>query len=435
MRLMPWQQLVADVGMELDASGRPAYREVIVTVPRQSGKTTLVLSWEVDRCLNPAWGPLQRVAYTAQTGFDARKKLIDDQVPILTRSKLNGTVDQVHRANGREAVTFSNGSRIEVMATSESAGHGRVVSLGVIDEAFSDLDDRREQALLPAMATKANGQLLVVSTAGTDASLYLLRKVEAGRLAVESDADSGIAYFEWSAPDSADADDEDVWLSCMPALGHTIDLSVVRHARQTMSDGEFRRAYLNQWTSANDRVIPESVWLAVCDLHASPAQPSVFAVDVNPERSAASIATSDGSAVELIEHRPGVGWVVDRLVELVERWRVPVALDTYGPAASLVEHLEMRGVTVERCAGREFAAACGAFYDAVLEGRVRLRAHHALDVAAAGAKKRKSGDAWTWARRDTSMDVSPLIAATVAYAKAQNRTGAQAPSVVSLADL
>ena len=44
--LMPWQQLVADVGLELDPeSGLPAYREIVVTVPRQSGKTTLVLGW------------------------------------------------------------------------------------------------------------------------------------------------------------------------------------------------------------------------------------------------------------------------------------------------------------------------------------------------------------------------------------------------------
>ena len=48
---MPWQQLVADVGTELveDESGRlvPAWREVVVTVPRQSGKTTLVLGFDV----------------------------------------------------------------------------------------------------------------------------------------------------------------------------------------------------------------------------------------------------------------------------------------------------------------------------------------------------------------------------------------------------
>src|ERR1043166_6947186 len=60
---MPWQAYVADVGCEIDsATGLPAYREVVVTVPRQSGKTTLFLSWQIDRCLN--WGRPQRSAFT-----------------------------------------------------------------------------------------------------------------------------------------------------------------------------------------------------------------------------------------------------------------------------------------------------------------------------------------------------------------------------------
>ena len=63
---MPWQRLVADVGCELAPDGGPAYREVVVTVPRQSGKTSLFLSWQLDRCLN--WGHLQRSTYTAHTG-------------------------------------------------------------------------------------------------------------------------------------------------------------------------------------------------------------------------------------------------------------------------------------------------------------------------------------------------------------------------------
>src|SRR6266508_5204234 len=38
--LMPWQRLVADVAMEVDPrTGRLVYGEVVVTTPRQQGKT------------------------------------------------------------------------------------------------------------------------------------------------------------------------------------------------------------------------------------------------------------------------------------------------------------------------------------------------------------------------------------------------------------
>src|SRR5687768_2384450 len=80
--LMPWQQLVADVGGEIDSeTGLPAYRDIVVTIPRQNGKTTLVLGWEVQRALG--WDGPQNIVYSAQSGKDARKKLLDDQVPIL----------------------------------------------------------------------------------------------------------------------------------------------------------------------------------------------------------------------------------------------------------------------------------------------------------------------------------------------------------------
>jgi phage terminase large subunit-like protein len=46
--LLPWQRLVFSVALER-ARGRPAYRDVLVSVPRQSGKSTMVLALIVWR--------------------------------------------------------------------------------------------------------------------------------------------------------------------------------------------------------------------------------------------------------------------------------------------------------------------------------------------------------------------------------------------------
>ena len=421
---MPWQRIIADVGLELDPdTGLPAYREVVVTVPRQSGKTTLVLGWELQRALR--WSTPQRCAYTAQSGSDARRKLINDQAPILLNSPMRAAVDRVFRGAANESIIFKNGSRIDVLATSEAAGHGRTIDLGVIDEAFADTDDRREQALLPAMATRASAQILVVSTAGTDASIYLNRKIEAGRAAVTNGERSGIAYFEWSAGDEQDIDDPATWWSCMPALGHTINEQVVQHARATMSEGDFRRSWLNQATTSDERVIPASVWDAVCDPSVKPEGRLVFAVDVNPERSAAAIAVCDEQGrIELVDHRAGVPWTVDRLRELAERWSAPIVLDGYGPAGSLVDQLEDVGVRVEKLTGRQVANACGAFYDAVGDRKLQIRSNDLLDDAVAAARRRSSGDAWAWARSDTQSDICPLVAITLAFDRATtSKTG------------
>jgi hypothetical protein len=408
---MPWQQLVADVGGEL-IDGIPAYREVVVTVPRQSGKTTLQLAWMIQRALG--WGSPQRIIYSAQSGADARKKLIDDWKPVLEPRKKALGITRIYEANGAERVPFRNGSLITLLASTEESGHGKTLDLAVKDELFADKDYRRDQTLLPAMSTRAAAQILTSSTAGDDSSIALAKAVEAGRAAVLDGRRDGVAYFEWSADDGDDLDDPECWWSFMPALGHTIGVAAVEHARSSLAPGEFRRAYGNVATTSDERIIPTRLWDAVCRDDVTPLGRLMLAVDVNPERSAASIAVADESgALEVVDHRPGTGWVVPRVAELAARHSARVALDPAGPVGAMRAELAVR-VDVVDVTGREFAQACGAFYDDVVEGRARIRRHDSLDAAVAGAKKRTVGDAWAWARKDTSVDVSPLVAVTIA---------------------
>ena len=101
---MPWQAQVANVAGELEADGVPAFREVRVTVPRQSGKTTLILVTELDRCLS--WGPLQRVLYCAQDRNSARAKW-EEQGELLRRTTLGKAgVFKVRRQAGAERMEF-----------------------------------------------------------------------------------------------------------------------------------------------------------------------------------------------------------------------------------------------------------------------------------------------------------------------------------------
>lgn len=417
---MPWQQTVADVALELGPDGAPAYREINVLVPRQCGKTSLMLALELHRAL--LWGTAQTIGYTAQTGWDARRKLIDDQVPLLEQSPLVASVKRIYRGAGMEAVHFVNGSRIDVMASNATAGHGRILNQGIIDEAFSDQDDRREGALLPAMATKRDAQLFVISTAGTQESLYLKRKVEQGRAMVDAKLDTGVAYFEWSADENADVDDPATWWRTIPALGHTIDERVIAHARSTMTEGEFRRAYLCQWTVLDEAAIPAKYVTRVLDASTAPAGRLSFGIDVAIDRSFAAISVADETGrVELIEHREGVSWVVDRALELWRRHKGHLVVDGYSPANSLVDRLEAGGLPVSRYSLRDMVAACGIFYDAVLDDAIRIRPHPALEAAIESAKRKQIASGWLWSRTVETADLAPLFAATIAYHHATNR--------------
>jgi hypothetical protein len=418
--LMPWQRQVVDVAGE-HVGGVPCYREVVLTVPRQSGKTTLILAVLLHRALY--YGRAQRIAYTAQTGHDARSKLLDDFVPLLERSPLAPLIERVYRANGDEAVIFGNGSRLEVLRNSVASGHGRTLDLAIIDEAFADEDDVREQALLPTMATRQDAQIVVVSTAGTDRSLYLRRKVDQGRAAVAEDSGSGCAYFEWSAEPDDDPFDRETWRRCMPALGLTVQESAVEHAMGTMTANEFRRSYLNVWSTVSEQMIPQKVWLACCSAKVAPTGTLSFAVDVALDRSSAAIVVCDKDGnLELIENRDGVAWVQQRVLELWRRWRATIVVDGYGPASAFVDPLKMLGVPVVVYRTSDVVAACALFYDAILDKAVKVKADDRLTKSVAAATRRAVGQQWLFQRNVPEADISPLFAACLSWHHATTRS-------------
>jgi phage terminase large subunit-like protein len=416
---MPWQRQVLEVALELvpGRTRRLAYRQVILTVPRQSGKTTLLLILILLRCLGI---PRQNIAYTAQNGAAARDKWMDDWLPVLEHSEFASQF-RARKQNGHEALLFKNGSRQGLVATTKKSGHGGVVDVGILDESFAHPDARLEQALSPAMNTRKSPQLWVVSTAGTpDDSPYLWGKVEKGRQLVEEDVREGTCYFEWSAPEDADPGDENIWLSCMPALGHTTPVEAIRAEYAKLALSEFRRAYLNQWVAAMvDPVIPLKLWHDLIDAESSMVDPVMLAFDVTPAHDRASIAAAgrrpDGLLhVEVVDQRAGMEWVPGRLAQLAADHAATVVADPTAPGAPLLPALKQLGVEPVLVNGRDMAQACGMLNQAVLEKQLRHLGTTELVVALDGAAKRPMSDAWAWSRRSSNVDISPLVAVTLA---------------------
>ena len=200
---MPHQQLIADVLGEIDdRTGRLAYSEGGVTIPRQQGKTTFIEAKFTHRCTATGFfGPRQRLVYTAQTRLKAREKLEEDFIPDLEAARAWRGRFRTALANGNEHIRFANGSRFGLEASTEKAGHGGILDETYLDEAFAHQDFRLEQAFGPAMITRVNKLLMWISTAGwAGGSPYLEAKVEAGRRAAAEQRGSRAGVFRVVAP-------------------------------------------------------------------------------------------------------------------------------------------------------------------------------------------------------------------------------------------
>lgn len=410
---LPWQRRLFDVALEVDPAGALWYRTVVVVVPRQQGKSTATSAVMVDRAVA---GVDRTVAYTAQDRGIAAERVIEQLYDRqLVRSPFRPFA-KVRRTNGSERVTFANGSRIMVTAPTDTAGHGLTLDLGLIDEAWSQRDMSLPQAFLPAMVTRPEAQLWIVSTVG-DGSDDLLQFYQRAGVDALDDPESRVCYLEWSAAPDADADDPATWAACMPALGYTIDVDTIAAQRASLPPAEFERAYLCRRPPAGglERIITDDQWTAACRPAAVLADPVVLAVEVTWDRSAATIAACDGRTVEVVDNHPGTGWVHNRIIELWRRHRpTRIVIDTGGPAAPLYAELETLRLPVVTCSARDMAAACGAFYDAVVNGSLYHRGDTELDAAVAGATRRALANAWAWERRSPLVDISPLVAVTLA---------------------
>ena len=243
--LMPWQQYAADVGLEVDADGRFVYQQVIVTVPRQSGKTTLFGAVMVHRA---AIVPRARVWFTQQSQKDAVDWMTNELWPLLSGF---GPLAHLRRMAGSEHVRWEATQGLVRPFPPTPAGlHGKISDLVVIDECWA-FDVYRgpalDQAIVPTTATRPNAQTWKLSTAGDSASGWWLGTVEQGRAAARHGRTDGVAYIEYGCPDTLDPTDPVSWPLYHPAYGRTIGTSSMQAALDMLGPDEFGRAYGNRW--------------------------------------------------------------------------------------------------------------------------------------------------------------------------------------------
>jgi phage terminase large subunit-like protein len=432
---MPWQQHVADLALEVDpATGRLAYREVRLTVPRQSGKTTLILAKNIWRMADAAaLGGRQNLVYVAQSRNKAREKFVDDYLEELKASKLLNGRWRTRLSNGSESIRWENGSRWGIESTTEKAGHGPTLDVGDIDEAFAQVDDRAEQAMKPAMITRPQPQLWVVSTAGTQDSYYLNDKVDRGRELAAQGVDRGICYIEWSALESADPADPATWRSCMPALGLIrpdgtgVTEQAIADDFASMKLPEFCRAYLN-WRNLGEIVEAEigaAAWAGCADRESVPQpRPAWIAVETSKGMRSAAVAIagrrSDGRAhLELLAYSSGADWVARLVAQKQSETGAPVIVlaGAGSSSAALIPELEAAGVSVTPASMADFTSACTGLQSSVEARDVVHLGDPIVAAALAAAATKDVGDAggWRWSARHSGSDISPLVALTLAH--------------------
>lgn len=409
----PWQQELNRAILAKDAAGLYAADTVVLSICRQAGKSYdvggLVFA---DSIIHPG----TTTVWTAHR-FKVAREVFNEMRGWARRPELAPHIDydEITTAAGNECIPFRNGSRILFAARERGAIRGFTKVRRLILDEGQILTESAMADLAPTMNQAENPQLILMGTPPkpSDPSEVLTAlRAEA----LEGNLD-GLLYVEYGADPDCDIDDWDAVSQANPSYPHrTPKRSVLRLRKMLTNDDDYRREGLGIWdTGAKaDRIVPADLWALCHDPDPSRGDVSAYAIDVSPDLKSAAIAASDGTTVLVLEHHPGVFWVASKLGELLADRHGQVWLDPKGPAGALLVDLSESGVEWNEIKPGEHAQACGGLLAAVIGGDLRHTGQPALEVAVAGATRRPYGDAWAWNRRSASVDISPLVAVTIA---------------------
>jgi hypothetical protein len=445
LTLDPEQELVLRDWLGIRADGRWQTREVGLHVPRQNGKGEVLLARELFGLFELGERTIIHTAHEFKTSaehFQRLEAVVRDNPELHGRVRRRmtargvGEVIGYRYSHGEESITLQDGARIEFKTRTKSGMRGFAgVDLLVLDEAMIISEAAHSSALPIIRASKAErGPQLVYTGSAVDQEQHdhgmVWTRVRERGIAGD---DESLAYTEWSL-DFEHPDDVPDEVADDPAVWRTVNFAIERGRvseehmaweRRALGDRGFKVELLGvgdppSTDGAAETLISQEMWADVHDPESVLQDPVCVAYDVSPERHSSIVAAGlneDGRwMVEVIHSRAGTGWLVERLVELYRSHEVTrVICDGYGPAAAIANRVEDDGgVKVERMDSGDYGKACGLFVDHVGEKTLRHLGQPELDHAVRGAKPRALVDRWAWSRTKSSVNISPLVAATLA---------------------
>lgn len=442
--LDPWQQWVAIHAGELLADGRPRFRQLLILVARQNGKTYLLIVFALYWMFVEKWPMVFGTSTNLEQAAEPWEQACDIAREVKALADLLPK-DAIRKANGQQVLRNVYRSRYKIGAVNERGGRGKSIDRLIGDELRTHHSYVGYNAAYNAMNARPHGQAVFITNQGDDQSVVLNDLYQSALTFITSnDGDPRLGLFEYSGPPGCPLDDIDALAAANPNLGRRLDWdTVLGTARRLSLPGAasdavagFRTEVLCQRVKSLDGALDVAAWaesLVLGDLSEVRGRLAAV-VDVSPDLQHACLVVAgllpDGRVrVEI----PGVG-------ALVGAWSGPGAVKRMqrdlpgmirkirpqlfgwlpgGPAAAAAASLKDRdGVTAWPPPGvkvveisAEVAAVCMGLAVEVEAGDVIHSGDPLLDDQVAAADKLwLPGDRWRFQRRGDAGHVDGVYA-------------------------
>jgi hypothetical protein len=456
--LFDWQDHILGGAMGEDSSGMWACNEVVLIVPRQNGKTEIIIARELSGLFVFNEKLIIHSAHQQRTSNDAFERM---KTVIESNPDLDKRVVQIHRSKGEEGFILKithdakatrcaecavrdrdwHIARLRYMARSGSGGRGFTKADTIILDEAMILDTAPIAALLPIMATQPQWQVWYCGSQG-DRKLPYESRVLGGVRRRGYRKESGLYMAEWAAHlkhdktcptengkpvDKLDVrGDRRTWMKTNPSAGLLINESFLRKmiVGGAMSVWDADREWLGVGDYPSDEgwsLVGESLWESLQDNTSK--RVGGYAVGISTARDGSvtsiSMAAKNRDGLwhwEWLRTRPGMTWVPEWCKRL-KASKPPVLFVMHGKSPIYTD--------VETAVGKkllhapdttEYPSWCAKMLSHMTETHDARHIGQATLTAALKHVQRKEypSGSMVWNEEDTTGDVTPWVALTLA---------------------
>lgn len=417
--LDPWQAWLLDAILERypddwpveELRGRLRYRQVVVSMGRQNGKSEIAQVLGFYGLMMHEPGPymvsLASNADQANIIYNRVRFTIDQSANLTRRFKTTGT---------RGITRLDKPGTYKVKPAKADALQGIPVTSCLFDEVHLCKPEMWTAMVLGTTA-KRDGIVIGITTAGDDNSTLLKELYEQGKAAVAGTGSERFGFFLWEAPEGCRVDDPEALMDANPALASgRLDMEVVLDAVRSMPEDQARRYRLNQFVSSQSSWLPMSLWHAAGSTETAPDGPVVFTVDRTPSWEYATVTAtqkaSDGyiyTQVVASIRKPNLEWLTDLCIRLNAHNPQTFVMDGY-TLGDLGKELAARGIETRILRQSDVTNACATSYSLLAQGKVRHADDDLLRQQMPFAVKKNVGDAWRINRQASSNSIDAVMA-------------------------
>jgi len=270
--LLPhWRPVVEKLYGWRRADGTRQYRKGFFTFGRKQAKTqgaAAIATFEFFM----GDEPMQEIYFAATAVkqaaicYRAVAEMIQAEPQLASKCKITPST--------RTIVNLENGNELQVLSADGAKQHGLNPSLVIFDElhAWGAPEAELHAALTTGSKSRRQPLWLTITTAGSDPESICGQEYDyACRVRDEKIVDPSYLPVIYEIPKDADWTDRSLWPLALPLLntGHhklsDYEEEFAQAQQRPEKQNEFRRLYLNQWTSTVTQWLPLDAWDALTE--------------------------------------------------------------------------------------------------------------------------------------------------------------------------